>query len=345
MKIVTVLGTRPEIIRLSKVIKSLDKLVEHKLYWTGQNRDPSLSDQFFKEFGIRAPDINQRISGSFADQVADMFPIFENFLINERPDKVLILGDTNSSMLAIVAARLGVPVFHVEAGNRTYGPRYAEEINRRVIDHVSDVHMCYNERSRMNLLREGIPIERTFVVGNPVHELIAEHKPRRSSAEPYVLVTIHRQENVDGECRLKELACLLEGIAKDFNIVSCLHPRTIDKVSKFGIEWPGENRGAIGWRDFVNLLYNSTAVITDSGTVQEEASFIGVPCIVARHAQERHTEVEDGGVIIDESPDIDTVTRAISLPLPARPMMITNSPSSSIISILLSSHYPMLKIG
>lgn len=340
MKITTVLGTRPEIIRLSKVIKLIDNIIgveNHFIFWTGQNQDPSLSDIFFEEFGLRQPDIKLRPGRSFTSQIADIFPMFDHHLSEFAPDKVLILGDTNSSLLAIVAARLRIPVYHVEAGNRTYGPRYAEEVNRVIIDHVSDVHMCYNERSRMNLLREGIPVQRTFVVGNPIHEILDSLKPKRMSTNPYILVTLHRQENVDSESGLSMIAQQLRELG--YELRTCLHPRTLDRIKEFGIDFPGIAHGPVGWRHFISLLYDATCVITDSGTVEEEASYLGIPCVVARAAQERHQEMELGGIVVEALFNNLSVRTAIETAGTHDDRSTSSCASKSIVSILLGRNH------
>ena len=341
MKITTVLGTRPEIIRLSKTIKMIDGIIgagNHFIFWTGQNQDPLLSDVFFEEFGLRQPDIKLRPGQTFTSQIADMFPIFDQHLREFAPNKVLILGDTNSSLLAIVAARLAIPVYHIEAGNRTGGPRYAEEINRIIIDHVSDVHLCYNERSRANLLREGIPIHRTFVVGNPIHEMIDSSNPRYASSNPYILVTLHRQENVDSKPRLSMIAQGLRSLS-GYELRLCLHPRTRDRMREFGVGFPGVDHGPVGWRKFISLLYNASCVITDSGTVEEEASYLGTPCIVARVAQERYREMEFGGIVMDMNFDDVSVRAAIETTTVISDRPMSKNASKSIVSILLGVNH------
>src|SRR5438445_2558721 len=178
MKVMTVLGTRPEIIRLSLVIPLLDQQVEHTLVHTGQNYDERLSDVFFQELAVRAPDLSLDVrQPAFGAQIGEILAKIEPVLVERRPDRLLILGDTNSGLVAIVARRLGIPVYHMEAGNRCYDDRVPEEVNRRIIDHSSSVLMPYTERSRANLLREGIPSERVFVTGNPIHEVLKHHEP------------------------------------------------------------------------------------------------------------------------------------------------------------------------
>lgn len=346
MKVTTVLGTRPEIIRLSKVIPLLDTILgedNHFLFYTGQNSNEVLCDIFFKEFDLRPPDLKLNQLGSeFSTQVANMFPIFEGHLRDYKPDRVLILGDTNSSLLAIVAARMGVPVYHVEAGNRTYGPRFPEEVNRRIIDHVSDVHLCYDERSRANLLREGIPIQRTFVVGNPIHEKLASlPRHNRVGRDPFLLMTIHRQEHTDDRDYMRWLCGYMSKLMKetDYKIGTCLHPRTIDRLREYGMIMPGNHLGSIGWRQFIDLMLQADCVITDSGTVEEECAFLGVACVVARKAQERHSEMERGGVILDEEIRLESIKAAIATCAGSAVPHYTESVAGSIVGILLGENH------
>ena len=228
MKVMTVLGTRPEIIRLSRIIEKLDLTCQHVLVHTGQNYDPNLNDVFFQQLGVRAPDYYLNVRGSLGEQLGILLSETERLLKEERPDKLLVLGDTNSALSVIIAKRYGIPVYHMEAGNRCYDDRVPEEVNRRIIDHSSDVLMPYTERSRQNLLREGIPGQRVFVTGNPIYEVIQHYDPQIQDstilrdlelASPtgtmpakYFLVTLHRAENVDIEERLRELTLALERI-------------------------------------------------------------------------------------------------------------------------------------
>jgi UDP-N-acetylglucosamine 2-epimerase (non-hydrolysing) len=238
MKVMTILGTRPEIIRLSLVIEKLDRLCEHTLVHTGQNFDPDLSDVFFAELGVRAPDHYLGARGdTFGEQFGQIAAASERVLLADRPDRLLVLGDTNSGLAAVMAKRIGVPVYHMEAGNRCYDDRVPEEVNRRVIDHCSDVLMPYTERSRANLLREGIEGRRIYVIGNPILEVIERHDAsiRRSDALArlnleagrYFLVTMHRAENVDVEERLRALLRALELLVREYQlpIVCSADPR------------------------------------------------------------------------------------------------------------------------
>ncbi len=314
MNIATVLGTRPEIIRLSRVIEKLDGLCNHTLIHTGQNYDPNLNEIFFRDLGVRSPNHYLRVQGAtFSDQVGQIISRIEPILKKEQPDRLLILGDTNSGLAAYVAKRLGIPVYHMEAGNRCYDDRVPEEVNRRVIDHSSDVLMPYTERSRANLLREGIEGRRIYVTGNPIGEVINYYQPQIAASKvlsklgvekkQFFLVTIHRAENVDVESRLRALIASLELIHQEYNypILCSLHPRTRSKMLAFGL--PIEN-GAVkfldplGFFDFIALEQDAYCVLSDSGTVQEECCLFRVPNVTLRDVTERPETVECGSNIL-----------------------------------------------
>lgn len=314
MKVVTVLGTRPEIIRLSRVIEKLDQICDHVLVHTGQNFDPNLSDIFFQELGIRSPDYFLGIqAATFGAQIAAIIEKCEEIFLKEKPDKLLILGDTNSSLSAIVAKRLGIPVYHMEAGNRCYDDRVPEEVNRRIIDHCSDVLMPYTERSRANLLREGIPGERIFVTGNPINEVLQYYESAIDSSDifsrldvrkgEYFLVTMHRAENVDIEQRLRSITKGLELLDEKYGlaIICSTHPRTKDRMQKYGFSEDETNIRFLppfGFFDFVALEKNACCVISDSGTVQEECCIMRVPNITIRDVTERPETIECGSNIL-----------------------------------------------
>lgn len=310
MKIATVLGTRPEIIRLCRVIEKLDALCDHTLIHTGQNYDPNLNDIFFRDLGVRAPDHYLGAqSGRFGDQVGQILARTEEVFLKNRPDRLLILGDTNSGLSAFIAKRMGIPVYHMEAGNRCYDDRVPEEVNRRVIDHSSDVLMPYTERSRANLLREGIASNRIFVTGNPIKEVIEHYRGRveasdalaRLQVEPgkYFLVTMHRAENVDLEPRLRALAAALEELHAEYGlpIICSLHPRTRNKMLAFGLDVENAQvrfMEPLGFFDFIALEKQAFCVLSDSGTVQEECCLFRVPNVTIRDVTERPETVECG---------------------------------------------------
>jgi UDP-N-acetylglucosamine 2-epimerase (non-hydrolysing) len=314
MRVAAVLGTRPEIIRLSRVIELLDRHCELVLIHTGQNFDPALSDLFFEELGVRAPDHHLGITGDgFADRVGGILAAAGPLFAELRPDKLLVLGDTDSALSAYVAKRMGIPVFHMEAGNRCFDDRVPEEVNRRLIDHASDVLMPYTERSRDNLMREGIHPSRIVVTGNPIKEVMDHHaseiaasnalKELGVSGAGYLLMTVHRQETVDFEDRLRPL---LQGAtagaeALGIPLVFSVHPRTRSRLEQFGIGLDDEHVRQFepfGFFDFVALERHARCVLTDSGTVQEECCIMGVPTVTVRDTTERPETVECGSNVL-----------------------------------------------
>ncbi len=314
MKIMTIFGTRPEIIRLSVILKLLDQHAEHVTVHTGQNFSESLSDIFLRDLGVRTPDEHLGIkSASFGEQVGQILSRTDAVIEKHRPDRILILGDTNSALSAIVAARRGIPVFHMEAGNRCYDDRVPEEVNRRIIDHSSTFLMPYTERSKENLVREGIERERIFVTGNPINEVLAAYRAEIDASRAleshgvkpyeYFLVTLHRAENVDREARLRAIFDGFERVSGEFGkpILVSVHPRTAEKLVKFGLK-PDSGRikllRPLGFFDFVRLEKNALAVLTDSGTVQEECAIFGVPNVTVRDVTERPETLECGSNII-----------------------------------------------
>lgn len=314
MKVMTVLGTRPEIIRLSRLIPKLDVLCDHVLVYTGQNFDPTLSDVFFRELGVRPPDISLGVRAeSFGEQVGQILAGVERAIRDERPDRFLILGDTNSGLSAVVAKRLGVPVYHMEAGNRCFDDRVPEEVNRRIIDHSSDVLLPYTERSRANLLREGIAAQRVIVTGNPIFEVI-RHYDRCIDASDvheridvqkgaYFLVTAHRAENVDVPERLRQLAEALNRVGAEHQvpIVVSMHPRTKSRLEAFGMTDLVAGLRVLpplGFFDFLALERDALCVLTDSGTVQEECCILRIANVTTRDVTERPETVECGSNIV-----------------------------------------------
>ena len=310
MKVMTILGTRPEIIRLSRVIPLLDTLCDHVLVHTGQNFDPALSDVFFEEMGVRKPDhmLGIREASPMA-QIGAILSGCGKLIEQERPDRLLLLGDTNSALSAIAAKRAGVAVYHMEAGNRCYDDRVPEEVNRRVIDHASDVLLPYTERSRANLLREGIPGERIYVTGNPIKEVldhfegrIGESRVLQSLAltpSGYFLATLHRAENVDTDGRLLGFVDAFRRLSAEHGIpvVVSLHPRTRSRLERLGVPPSGGGvrmLAPFGLFDFVRLEQSARCVLSDSGTVQEECCIFRVPNVTLRDVTERPETLEVG---------------------------------------------------
>lgn len=328
MKVLTVLGTRPEIIRLCLIIKLLDQHCHHILVHTGQNFDERLSALFFKELRLRAPDIFLNVQGaSFASQIGEILQRSEAIFQEQQPDRVLILGDTNSGLSAIIARRMGIPVYHLEAGNRCFDFRVPEESNRRIIDHLSSVLMPYTHRSRENLLREGIPADQIYVTGNPINEVMEHFAEEIASSTAlqdhaleenrFFLVTAHRAENVDLEHRLRSLLDALVSLHERYRypIICSLHPRTRSKAKKFGI--PLAHPGLrfiepLGFFDFIKLEQLAFCVLTDSGTVQEETCILGVPNVTLRDVTERPETIECGSNVLAGC-DSETILNMVEL--------------------------------
>lgn len=325
----TILGTRPEIIRLSRIIENLDKLCQHVLVHTGQNYDENLNGVFFRELGVRKPDHFMEARGSFGEQIGKILVESEKIMLAEKPDKFLVLGDTNSSLAAIMAKRLGIPVYHMEAGNRCYDDRVPEEVNRRIIDHSSDILLPYTERSRQNLIREGIPGERIYVTGNPIYEVIRYYdkairkstalKKLKLASKKYLLVTMHRQENVDIEERLRGITTGLEILQKKYKVpvIVSTHPRTKLRMKAFGIISRNRNIRFLppfGFFDFITLERNALCVLSDSGTVQEECAIFGVPNVTIRDVTERPETLEAGSNILSGA-EPESITHRVRIVL------------------------------
>jgi UDP-N-acetylglucosamine 2-epimerase (non-hydrolysing) len=358
MKIMTFLGTRPEIIRLSRIIEKLDTLCTHILVHTGQNFDPSLNDIFFQQLGVRAPDYYLGARGSLGEQIATILSEGERIMLAQGPDKFLVLGDTNSGLAAMMAKRLAIPVYHMEAGNRCYDDRVPEEVNRRVIDHSSDVLLPYTERSRQNLLREGIPGDRIFVTGNPIYEVIQYYEKhiRESSilvdlelkAGDYFLVTMHRAENVDIEERLRKMVSALRCLQEKYSVpvVVSTHPRTKTGLQRLNVDFTNNQLRflpSFGFFDFITLERHAMCVLSDSGTVQEECAIFGVPNVTIRDVTERPETLECGSNILSGvNPDtildcVRTVLSSKSRWSPPPEYMVENV-SQTVIKIVLGYH-------
>lgn len=314
MKVMTILGTRPEIIRLSLVIRLLDESCEHILVHTGQNYEDRLSQIFFDELGVRRPDVYMGVrAAGFGDQIGQVLKHSEALFLEHRPDRLLVLGDTNSGLAAVVARRLGIPVYHMEAGNRCYDDRVPEEVNRRVIDHSSSVLMPYTNRSKENLIAEGFPGNRLYVIGNPIKQVIDRHREQiagskameEHSVEPrrFFLATFHRAENVDVPGRLRDLVDALALLRAEFGypVLCSLHPRTRAKVKAFGVDLQREGLSflePLGFFDFLRLEEAAFCLLSDSGTVQEEGCILGVPNVTLRDVTERPETLECGSNIL-----------------------------------------------
>lgn len=321
MKVMTILGTRPEIIRLSKTISLLDKFVEHKLVHTGQNYDYELNEVFFNDLKVRKPDYFMEVDTSTLGTVyGNVLIKAEEILEIEKPDAVLILGDTNSSIACIMAKRKKIPIYHMEAGNRCFDLNVPEEINRKIIDHISDFNLCYTEHARRNLIAEGLPSRRIYVTGSPMKEVLFDHmdKIKASNAleklklkeKQYFLVSIHREENVDRRDSLTNLLQTFERINSEFDmpVIVSTHPRTRNRLEKLGKKDISKDiifMKPFGFLDYVNLQMNAKCVISDSGTICEESSILNFPAITVRNAIERPEAMDTGSIIVTGiNPDI-----------------------------------------
>ena len=359
MKVLTILGTRPEIIRLSKIIPKLDKYCDHIIVHTGQNYDYELDKIFFHTLKIRKPDYYLNARGTFAKQIAIIFEKLEEILIKEKPDRFLVLGDTNSSLGGVVAKRLMIPVFHMEAGNRCYDENVPEEVNRRIIDHSSSILLPYSNRSCENLLSEGISRNRIYVTGNPIYEVIKSNlkkislsrilKQLKIKNSSYFLLTLHRQENVDDHEQLLKFINLLKVIIKKYdkkNIIWPIHPRTKSLLGRLKINLDKKIilSKPLNFFDFVKLEENSFCVLTDSGTVQEECTILKAPCVVLRNTTERQETLESGAVLINYDNET-TIFKNIQLSIKDKKIddsipaeYLVKNVSDRVLNIILSHH-------
>jgi UDP-N-acetyl-L-fucosamine synthase len=325
MKIMTILGTRPEIIRLSQVIRLLDKHVRHVLVHTGQNSDFELNDVFFRDLQVRPPDhylgINRQSVGRILGEVLIKS---EEVLVQEKPDAVLILGDTNSAFSAVIAKRLKIPVYHMEAGNRCFDVNVPEEINRRIIDHISDFNLVYTEHARRNLIAEGIHPRKIYLTGSPMREVLdanADHFRKSTiltqlDVQPgkFLLVSAHRADNVDVPERLDILLELLDQLSQRYQlpIVVSTHPRTRQRLdaTKHASHPLVRFLKPFGFHDYIRLQQDAFCTLSDSGTISEEASILGFPAVTMRTAIER-PEAMDSGHIVLTGLNVETILNAV----------------------------------
>lgn len=313
LKVATVLGTRPEIIRLSRVIPALDAATDHVLVHTGQNYDPELSGVFFGELGLRAPDHQLEAAGSTpAETIGRTIIAVDPVLEAERPDALLVLGDTNSCLAVIAAKRRRIPVFHMEAGNRCFDERVPEEINRRIVDHTSDINLTYSSIAREYLLAEGFPAERVIKTGSPLFEVLGHYRAAIDGSDAlarlglesggYFLVSCHREENVDAPERLRLVAETLDALARTHGmpILLSAHPRTRARIEALGLEFDPLVRlcKPFGYLDYNALQLGARAVLSDSGTISEEAAILGFPALNIRDAHERPEAMEQAVVMM-----------------------------------------------
>lgn len=313
MKVMTVVGTRPEIIRLSRVIHALDDASTHLLVHTGQNWDYELSEVFFTELGIRPPDhFLEAAQESAAATIGTIIARSDELMRRKRPDAVLVLGDTNSCLCAIAAKRLRIPVFHMEAGNRCFDERVPEEINRRIVDHISDINLPYSDISREYLLREGLPPDRVIKTGSPMFEVLTHYAPQIDAATPhewlgveperYFVASVHREENLDNPRIFSAFVATMNGLAREFGmpVILTTHPRTRQRLEHEGAVLDPLVRllKPLGFFDYVNLQRSAYCVLSDSGTIMEESSILNFPAVNVRETHERPEGMEEGAVIM-----------------------------------------------
>jgi len=313
LKVVTIVGTRPEIIKLSRVISRLEEFTKHILIHTGQNYDYELNQIFFDQLGLRLPDYYLEVAQpSLADTIGLIISRVDAVLAEIKPDALLVLGDTNSCLSVIPAKRRKIPIFHMEAGNRCFDQRVPEEINRIVVDHISDINMPYSNIAREYLLREGIPSDRIIKTGSPMREVLEHYRPCIESSNilerlnlnqyEYFTVSAHREENVDSNLNLDLLCLLLNQLAERYNkkIIMSTHPRTQKRLLNKAVDMhPLINfLKPLGFFDYIQLQKNSLAVLSDSGTITEEASILNFPALNIREAHERPEGMEEAAVIM-----------------------------------------------
>lgn len=329
MKVVTIVGTRPEIIRLAAIIKKLDRYCEHVLVHTGQNYDYTLNQVFFRDLQLRPPDrVLDVKADTLHEQLGKIISQTGQVLAEERPDALVVLGDTNSALSVINAKRMKIPIFHIEAGDRSYDENVPEELNRRIVDHTADVNLAYTEHSRRNLLREGIHPRRIFVVGSPIREVYEDLKDKFAAStilselklEPgrFITASIHREENVDRKDGLATLVASFNALCEKytFPIIVSTHPRTRKRLEQLGLL--ATSNTLINWHepfgliDFIALQTKSFCVVSDSGTIHEDSSILDFPAIAIRRATEKQESIDAGHCLITGL-ERDSVLRSVDL--------------------------------
>jgi len=331
LKVMTILGTRPEIIRLSRTMSLLDQHLTQIIVHTGQNYDYELNEVFWKELEIRKPDYFLNVdTSSLGASVGDIIHKTEEVIIKEKPDALLVLGDTNSCLSAYIAKRMHIPIFHMEAGNRCFDQNVPEETNRKIIDHIADFNLVYTEHARRHLLSEGLPHRRIYLTGSPMKEVLDYYlqkinasgalKTLKLTAKAYFLVSVHREENVDNNITLRKILNILNILAVEYNlpVIVSTHPRTRMRIEEFNKSTTQQTDPNIkflkpfGFFDYVNLQMNALCCLSDSGTISEESSILNFPAISLRQSMER-PEAQDAGTIILSGLDQQVVLDSIAI--------------------------------
>lgn len=351
LKVMTIVGTRPEIIRLSRTIERLDRTCDQVLVHTGQNYDYELNQIFFEQLGVRQPDVFLEASGgSAAETIGRVIAATDKALIDHQPDAVLLLGDTNSCLAAIAAKRRKIPIFHMEAGNRCFDQRVPEETNRRIVDHTADINLTYSSIAREYLLREGFPPDQVIKTGSPMYEVLHHYLPQIRASDAlarleltlgnYFMVSAHREENVDSDRSFAKLVEMLNAVAEDHGlpVVVSTHPRTRNRVEATGTSFHSGIRlmKPLGFLDYVNLQMHAKAVLSDSGTITEESSILNFPALNLREAHERPEGMEEASVMM-VGLSIDRVRQGLAI--------LADQPSGEDRALRLVGDYSMPNVS